>query len=78
MIFADPDPYVPDKKGVMHQLPDKVLVAIRMRLERERYQPERMLPNGRTSPISRMCIDIHTHLHYCMSRDGGDVILHRP
>ena len=77
-IFADPDPFVPDDKGVMHQLPDKVLVAIRMRLEHERYQPEWLLPNPRTSPISRMCIDIHTHLQSCMNRDGGDVILHRP
>ena len=60
-IFAGPEPFVPDEKGVMHQLPDKVLVAVRMRLEHERYQPEWMLPNRRTSPISRMCIDIHAY-----------------
>ena len=77
-IFAGPEPFVPDEKGVMHQLPDKVLVAMRMRLERERYQAEWLLPNRRTSPISRMCIDIHTHQQSSMNRGGGDVILHRP
>ena len=59
-IFALPDPFVPDEKGVMHQLPDKVLVSMRMRLERERYHAEWLLPNRRMSPISSMCIDTHT------------------
>ena len=59
-IFALPDPFVPDEKGVMHQLPDKVLVSMRMRLDRDRYHAEWLLPNRRMSPISSMYIDTHT------------------
>ena len=59
-IFALPDPFVPDDMGVMHQLPDKVLVSIRMRLDRDRYHAEWLLPNRRMSPISSMYIDTHT------------------
>ena len=75
-IFALPDPFVPDDKGVMHQLPDKALVSMRMRLERERYHAEWLLPNRRMSPISSMCIDTHTHRQSCMNRGGDDVIFH--
>ena len=58
-IFALPDPFVPDDKGVMHQLPDKVLVSIRMRLDRDRYHAEWLLPNRRM-PSSAVCTSTHT------------------